>query len=181
MYTVRCVMPLALGWLSVGALLRAQQAAPSLPAIFAPRPVEARASPVSGSSPAAAVISERMHRTITERVLSDPKIFEAPGAVTPAAEKGATVSDGVLLMNPLIVKATVLRDSEVRFPPAPLLSTVGRKHPTSEASGVSANLFRQVSGGVETRIDLNILKVNFSGTDHALETTRVEIAFKRSW
>jgi hypothetical protein len=179
MHAVLRVVPLAVGSLSATLILCAQPVDP--PPIFATKPIPV---PSTASAPRPTVarsgLSERMREHLTQRILRDAQVFEAPtGPTSNAAPAPTFTADGALLMPRFVVKSRAPGTDEVEPPAVPLMQFGPAIRGDRRVKGFSATLWRMFDG--QGAINLNILKGAGSGVDSSRELTRIEIEFSYHW
>lgn len=167
MKTASCAFPVALAWLAFSPNLFAQ--ADALPPIFAPRqppPALARELPFHVSP-----TSLRLRAAITERILANATVFNAPAEVQTIPELFPTSSTGdVVQLDAMVVRSTPFRVVRMPPPDPPLLKFINR-----------GTVYSSVGRKIESEMLLNFLPVENRGYGGNKETTRVELRFNFRW
>ena len=113
---------------------------------------------------------------MAEVILAAAKAFEAPATPASVSDTAPLRSEGAVMMDRIFVKSSPLRRDQVRPPDLSLLTFHDLKRDDRRATGISATLFRVLSGNGE--INLNILNGAGQGVDHGRDFTRFELEFK---
>jgi hypothetical protein len=181
MHPVLRAVLLVFGSMFASLILRAQSA--ELPPIFAPRTatVSPRVElPATSAAPSSSVSARArsLMQTAATRVLADAEVFDAssPGAVK---EMFLDPASGTMVMAPMIVRAKLLQDSDVRPPTVRLFHwgpAEGDKY-RRLAGGVTGPIYHTFIGNKEFQADFNILNGAGRGIDHGRDFTRVELSF----
>ena len=118
------------------------------------------------------LVSDRLRKAISEKMLADTKLFATPMASpTPRSESAAHPDDAAVLMDRVVVKTDSLRVAKLAPVDPPLLRFLK-----------TGTLYKGLHGNVEVEIYLRIMTAGEkAGLARGREFTRTELAFSFSW